>query len=318
MAGYVAQRLLTLVVSIMLMTVVIFGLTQVLPGDVATMIMGQLQDPVAAVALRKELGLNDPLYVQYGRWASRAIQGDLGRSLVMRRPVTPIVQDAFLKSMSLGVCAIVVVALLGTTLGILGAVKRDSLVDHASAVIAFVGISVPEFFTGIVLIMIFGAYLHWLPTTGYVDPLSDPIGWLKHAILPIATLTLALTAHIARLTRSSMLEVLGTTYIRAARARGLSELRVLIRHALRNALLPTITVLAIDFAALVGEFVVVETVFAYPGLGRLTIYAIQQRDLPLIQACILIASAGYMIANLGADLLYAYLNPRVRYAGPAS
>jgi peptide/nickel transport system permease protein len=315
MAAYLGQRLAVLAVSLGLLTIVVFGLTQALPGDVARMIVGQFYDPVAVDALRKDLGLNDPLYVQYGRWASHALQGDFGRSLVIKRPVAPIVADAFLKSLSLGVCTVVVVGVVGTGLGVIGAVKRNSALDHATAILAFLGISVPEFFTGILLIIVFSAYLHWLPSTGYVSPTEDPLGWAQHSVLPIATLSLALTAHIARLTRSSMLEVLQSTYVRAARARGLNEFTVLTRHALRNALLPTITILALDFAALVGEFVVVETVFAYPGLGRLTIYAIQQRDLPLIQACILVSSAGYLVANLVADLLYAYLNPRIRYGG---
>lgn len=318
MAGYVIKRVLYLVVILVLLTIVVFSITQALPGDVAKMILGQYNDPTAIAALRLRLGLNDPLYVQYARWAGGVLHGDLGNSLVMGRPVGPMVADAFLKTLTLAICAMAIVTLLGTTLGVLGAIHRDGLIDYATAVFAFIGISVPEFFTGIVLIIVFSSLLHWFPSTGYVSPTESLGGWLQHAVLPLTTLAYALIAHVARQTRSSMLEVLQSNYVRAARARGLSEFVVLTRHALHNALLPTITIIALDFGWLIGEVVVIETVFAYPGLGSLLVYAIQQRDLPLIQACIFVVSAAYMVATLVADLLYAYVNPRIRYGDTTS
>ena len=313
MARYVLKRLVYLVAILWTLTVVIFGITQVLPGNVAKMIVGQFQDPTAIAAIEQKLGLNDPLPLQYWRWFSRVLHGDLGDSLVMQRPITPIVLDAFVNTMSLALVSIVCVAVAGVALGVLGAVHHGQWSDHVTSLFTFVGISVPEFFWGIVLILLFAGYFKVLPSTGSAAFVDNPSEWLKHLILPVVTVTFTLLAHVARQTRSSMLEVLQTNYVRAARARGLPERVVIVRHALRNALLPTITVLTLDLGFLVGEIVVVETVFAYPGFGRLTVYAIQQRDLPLMQACIVSISAIYVLANLIADLLYAYFDPRIRY-----
>jgi peptide/nickel transport system permease protein len=317
MARYVLRRLLYLVGTLWILTFIVFGITQALPGNVAKMILGQFQNAASIAALEKKLGLNDPLPVQYWRWFSGFIRGDLGDSLVMNRPIAPIVVESFGRTISLALISITVVALIGIAIGVIGAVRHDRPIDHISSLITFVGISVPEFFWGIVLILLFAGYFKLLPSTGYTPPSESIVGWLQHLVLPVATLTFTLLAHVARQTRSSMLDVLQSNYVRSARARGLPERVVILRHALRNALLPTITVLALDFGFLVGEIVVVETVFAYPGLGRLTIYAIQQRDLPLMQACILISSAIYILANLLADVLYAYFDPRIRYGTAA-
>jgi peptide/nickel transport system permease protein len=310
---YVLKRLLYLAAILWALTVVVFGITQVLPGNVAKMIVGQLQDPQAIAAIEQKLGLHDPLPVQYWRWFTGVLHGDLGDSLVMQRPITPIVLDALRNTISLALISIVCVAVIGVGLGVLGAVHRGQWIDHAGSLLTFLGISVPEFFWGIVLILLFAGYFKLLPSTGATSFADNPAEWLRHLILPVVTVTFTLLAHVARQTRSSMLEVLHANYVRAARARGLPERVVVLRHALRNALLPTITVLTLDFGFLVGEIVVVETVFAYPGFGRLTVYAIQQRDLPLMQACIITVSAIYVLANLLADLLYAYFDPRIRY-----
>jgi peptide/nickel transport system permease protein len=315
MLRYVAQRLLTALVTMFLLTLVIFGITQVLPGDVARMIMGQYYDPLALASLREQLGLNDPLHVQYLRWLTSALHADFGQSLVMKIPVGPLVFQAAGRSALLAVPAVGLTALVGISFGVIGAVKRETFVDYITSIISFLGISVPEFVTGMLLIIVFSAYLHLLPSSGYVSPLHDPAGWLAHSIMPVATLVLAFMAHVARLTRSGMLEVLQSNFVRNARARGISELAVMTNHALPSALLPTITVLALAIGAMIGDIVVVETVFSYPGLGQLLVRSIQRRDLPVIQACILIASAAYIIANLVADLLYAWLDPRIRYTG---
>jgi len=208
--------------------------------------------------------------------------------------------------------SLVVVAVLGIGLGIVAAIKHDSAIDHGISVVTFLGISVPEFFWGIVLILVFAGYLHWLPSGGASDTADGGVSW-RHLVLPAATLTFALIAHISRMTRSSMLETLRSQYVLYARAKGLPERVVLLRHALRNALLPTITVLAIDVGILIGGIVVVELVFSFPGLGRLLLFAIERHDLPLIQASILVVAAIYCGANLVADLLYAYFNPKIRY-----
>jgi peptide/nickel transport system permease protein len=314
MLWYVVRRLAALPLLVLLMSLIIFGLTQALPGNVAQMILGQYQNPEALAALEAKLGLKDPLYVQYGRWFGSVIRGQLGDSLVMDRPIAPILVDAFLRTLALAVLSIICVSIIGIGLGLAGAVKRGSAVDYATALIAFSGFSVPQFFTGIVLIVIFSGTLRWLPSSGFVSFGENPIQWARHLVLPVVTLTCTLIAHIAIQTRSSLLEVLESTYIRGARARGLVERVVLLRHALPNALLPTITILALNFGYLMGEVVVVETVFAYPGMGSLLVYALQQRDLPLIQACILVVCTTYVVASLAADVLYAYFNPRIRYS----
>ncbi len=313
MARYLLQRFVYLIAILALMTVVIFAITQALPGNVARMILGSYNDPVTLRALEEKLGLNDPLPVQYWHWVQHFARGDMGESLVMNRPVAPIVAEAFRNSLALAVLSILVVVVIGISTGVIGAIRYRTPVDYLTSVAAFAGISLPEFFWGIVLIVFFAGYLQILPASGIGETGDDWITWGKHLVLPVATMTLALVAHVSRQTRSNMLDVLQSNYVRAARAKGLPERMVILKHALQNAMLPTITVLALDFGLLLGDFAVVETVFAYPGFGRLTVFAIQQRDLPLIQACTLLLSAAYCLATVMADLLYAYFNPRIRY-----
>lgn len=317
MVRYFVQRLVYVALILAALTVVIFLITQALPGNAARMILGSFQSEEALRALEQKLGLDQPLVVQYWNWVSHFVRGDMGESLVMNRPVAPVVFNALGSTLLLALPAMAVVILFGIGFGVLGGVKRDSRLDHALSVVSFAGISLPEFFWGIVLIMLFAGYFKLLPSSGKGEFGQDPIGAIKFLVLPVMTLAFTLVAHVARQTRSSMIDVLQSNYIRAARARGLPERLIILRHALRNALLPTITVLALDFGFLVGEIVVVESVFAYPGFGRLTVFAVQQRDLPLIQACVLILAAIYTLMTLVADMLYAYFNPRIRY-GAAS
>jgi peptide/nickel transport system permease protein len=312
MIAYVAQRLLAIGFILAVMSLLIFGITQVMPGNVAHMIAGQFATPDVIAAIEVKLGLRDPLHIQYWRWASGVLRGDLGQSLIMERPVAPLIGEALARSALLAVISFACVAVIGIVLGVVAAVRKDRLADNAISIFTYLGISVPEFFWGIVLILVFARYLNWLPSGGIGDPgngLVEP----RYLILPAATLTFALIAHVSRLTRSSMLETLRSNYVRFARAKGLPEATVVRRHALRNALLPTITVLAIDVGLLIGGIVVVETVFSYPGLGRLLLFAIERHDLPLIQASILIIAAVYCTANLIADILYAFFNPKIRY-----
>ncbi|WP_137391571.1 ABC transporter permease [Rhodoligotrophos defluvii] len=314
MTVYILRRLLAIVGILIVTSVLIFGVTQVLPGNVAYVIVGQFATPEVVAAVEQRLGLNDPVYVQYWRWASGILRGDLGQSMVMDRPVAPLIWDALRASALLAVLSFICVTIIGIALGVIAAVRRNKLTDHAVSMFTYLGISVPEFFWGIVLIILFARYLHWLPSGGIGDSDADWGTRLKHLILPTATLTFTLIAHVSRLTRSSMIETLRSNYVRNARAKGLPERVVIYGHALRNALLPTITVLAIDVGWLIGGIVVVESVFAYPGLGRLLIFAIERHDLPLIQGTILIIAAIYAVANLIADLLYAFFNPKIRYA----
>jgi len=312
MAFYIARRVAAIALILLVISILIFAITQVLPGNVARMIAGQFATPDVIAAIQAKLGLNDPLVVQYWRWASRIVSGDLGQSLIMERPIGPMLRTALANSATLAAVSLVVIAIGGIGLGIIAAIRHNTALDHGISVVTFLGISVPEFFWGIVLILVFAGYLQWLPSGGAGDSATGAMS-LKHLVLPAATLTFALIAHVSRMTRSSMLETLSSQYVLYARAKGLPERVVLIRHALRNALLPTITVLAIDLGLLIGGIVVVETVFSYPGLGRLLLFAIERHDLPLIQATILVVAAIYCCANLAADLLYAYFNPRIRY-----
>lgn len=318
MAGYVLKRLLSIVLTMAVMSALIFWITQVMPGNVAYMILGDFASPQDVATLEAKLGLNDPAYVQYLRWASGLLQGDLGRSLVMDRPIAPVLWDAVGKSAILAGISIGLVALLGISLGVYAGVRHGRTSDHIVSVATYINIAIPEFLWAIVIVMLFAGYLNWFPATGYSDLSNGFASWARHLILPVFTLVTGLIAHISRLTRSSMIDTMQTQYVRAARARGLPEKLVIRRHALPNALLPTITILAIDVGIMMGGIVVVETIFSYPGLGRLLMFAIQNMDVPLLQACMMVITFVYAAANLIADLLYAFLNPKVRYGRSSS
>jgi peptide/nickel transport system permease protein len=278
MAFYIGQRLIYVMAIAVIMSLLVFAATHILPGDAAVMILGQYATPESLAVLRENLGLNLPLHVQYWNWASEFVQGDMGRSLAMDRPVAPIVWAALANSMQLAIISITCVSVIGITAGVLAGVYRGSIYDHASSLVAYLGISVPEFFWGILLVIVFAQYLGWLPSAGYA-PLREGIGpYAAHMIMPVVTLTLTLMAHILRMTRASILEVLQSQYVKAARAKGLPEWIVILRHALPNSLLPTITVIAFDFGFLIGDVVVVESIFGYPGVGRLLIYSIHYLD----------------------------------------
>ena len=314
MFAYFLRRLLAIVAILFVMSLLIFGITQILPGNVARVIAGQFATPDVIAAVEARLGLNEPAYVQYWRWASGILVGDLGQSMVMNRPVAPLLWEALKASAVLALASFILVAIFGVVLGVVSAVRQNKPTDHAISTFTYLGISLPEFFWGIVLIIVFARYLNLLPSGGIGDINDGLRSWASYLILPTATLTFTLIAHVSRLTRSSMIEALQSNYVRNARAKGLPENTVTYRHALPNALLPTITILAIDVGWLIGGIVVVETVFSYPGLGRLLVFAIERHDLPLIQASILVIAAIYALANLTADLLYAFFNPRIRYA----
>jgi peptide/nickel transport system permease protein len=237
----------------------------------------------------------------------------MGKSMVMERPVAPILWFALGNSAILAISAMTVVATLGVAMGVAAAVWHARWPDYAISIFTYLGISVPEFYWGLVLILLLGSVFHLLPTSGIGNINNGLLNYASYLVLPVITLTLTLLAHVSRLTRSSMAEELDTMYVKVARARGLPEHVVVLRHALRNALLPTITVLAQDFGFLIGGIVAVETVFAYPGLGQLLIFALQREDLPMMQAAVLVLTAIFCLANLAADLLYGAVNPRIRY-----
>lgn len=315
MAAFMLRRLLGLAGVLLGMSVLIFGIIHLLPGNVAYAILGEFATPAAVAQLEAKLGLNDPLPVQYWRWLSAMLRGDFGMSIVMQRPAGPLIAEALGRSALLAVLAFGLVAMGGIGLGLYAATHRGRASDKVLTLAQFLLIAVPEFFWAILAVLVFASWLNLLPATGYA-PLSDGVAkWAAHLVLPVLVLAFGLVAHVSRLTRSSMIEVLDSRYVLAARARGLAERKVLWRHALPNALLPAITVLAIDAGLLIGGIVVVETVFAYPGLGRLLVYAIERHDLPLLQVGMMVVTAIYALANFVAELLYAVLNPRIRVSG---
>ncbi len=317
MTGYFLRRLLGVVGVVAATTGLIFAILHVLPGNVAYAILGEFATPAAVATLEAKLGLHDPLWLQYWNWLRGLLHGDLGLSLTMDRPAGPVIADALGRSAVIAGLAFVLVAVGGVGFGVFAATHAGRPADHALGIAQLVFIAVPDFFWAILAILLFASALGWLPATGYV-PIADGLGaWAAHLLLPVLVLACGLVAHVSRLTRAAMLEALRSRYVLMARAKGLTEQRVLWRHAAPNAMLPAITILAIDFGLLIGGVVVIETVFAIPGLGRLLVFAIERHDLPLLQAGMLVLTTIYALANLAADLAYAALNPRIRYTGAA-
>jgi peptide/nickel transport system permease protein len=307
------KRIAIIIFTLWLISILVFGITQALPGDAAFMVLGQWATDEAVAILRTEMGLDRPITTQYIDWLAGFVQGDFGKSLTMHLPIKPILMERLINSMQLGVLAFLEISFIGIILGVICGIKKDTWFDQTISTFGFIGVSIPEFVSGSLLILFFGGTV-WkiFPAGGYV-PLSEGFWpWLSRLILPSITLNLVLLAYVMRMTRSSLIEVFRANYIRTARLKGLEEKRVIFVHALRNALLPTATLLANNFGWLMGGIVVVETVFAFPGLGRMTILAIQKRDIPMVQAAILLVAVIYIVANLIADLLYMVLDPRTR------
>ena len=314
MAFYVARRTLSIALVLVLISLIVFVAIHVLPGSAATLILGEYATAESLRALERDMGLDRPFALQYAVWMGGVVTGDWGYSLAMKQPVTAIVGLRLRNSAWLAGFALVAVALVAIPLGTLAALRRGRWLDLAILTGSYIGISVPEFVTGMVLILVLaGPTLHLFPTGDYAPMAAGLRTWLSHLVLPALTLTLVLLAHVLRQTRSGLVEVLQSAYVRTARLKGATERRVVVRHALRNGLLPAVTVIALDLGYLMGGIVVVEEVFAYPGMGRLILYAIQNRDVPLLQVSILIVAATYAFANFAADLAYAWLDPRIRY-----
>ncbi|PYM71298.1 MAG: ABC transporter [Candidatus Rokuibacteriota bacterium] len=314
MAFYVARRTLSIALVLVLISLIVFVAIHVLPGSAATLILGEYATAESLRALERDMGLDRPFALQYAAWMGGVVTGDWGYSLAMKQPVTAIVGLRLRNSAWLAGFALVAVALVAIPLGTLAALRRGRWLDLAILTGSYIGISVPEFVTGMVLILVLaGPTLHLFPTGDYAPMAAGLRTWLSHLMLPALTLTLVLLAHVLRQTRSGLVEVLQSAYVRTARLKGATERRVVGRHALRNGLLPAVTVIALDLGYLMGGIVVVEEVFAYPGMGRLILYAIQNRDVPLLQVSILIVAATYAFANFAADLAYAWLDPRIRY-----
>ncbi len=312
MLVYIARRLGFVLLTLVLSSLVIFGVTQLLPGDVANMIAGRFASPEQLARLRSELGLDRPLHVQYLDWLWRFFIGDWGKSLTSGDPIQPLVFERLRNSALLAAVGLVMSVPVAIALGVLAAFKRNTWVDHVISVTSLALVGLPEFVTGLVLILVFALALNWLPASSSIEPDSSFFDALPRLILPGITITLVMLAYVARMTRASTIEVLRADYVRTAYLKGLPRREVVLRHVLRNALVPTVTIIAISIGWLIGGLIVTESVFGYPGLGRLLLYSIQHRDLPLIQAVAMLVVTIYSLANLLADLLYAYLNPRIR------
>lgn len=306
MLRFILRRVVALVPILLGVSVVIFLLMRLVPGDPARLALGPEATGDQVAILRHQWGLDQPLPVQYAYWLRRAVTGDFGRSVVSRVPANQEILTRFPATLQLAVASMVVSIVLGLAAGILAAVKHNTLFDRASMVVALLGICTPSFWLSLLLLLVFSVKLQWLPPFGK--------GGLAHLVLPGLALGSAPAAIIARLTRSSMLEVLHEDYVRTARAKGLAERRVVIGHALKNALIPIITTLGLEFGGLLSGAVIVETIFAYPGLGLLLINSINNRDFPVVQGALLVFAAEFVLVNLLVDVLYARVDPRIGYA----
>jgi peptide/nickel transport system permease protein len=290
----------------------VFGLQQLLPGDPAIVLAGEDRDPAAVEHLRRKLNLDRPLPVRYFLWVGGVVKGDLGESLRVQKPVVDLILEKLPVTVQLASMAIVIAILIGVPAGVVSAVKKDTAWDYAANLFALWGLSTPNFWLGILLILLFAVQLGWLPASGYVSPFEDLRANLAAMIMPAFVLGNSFAAVLMRHTRSAMLQVLSADYVRTARAKGLAERVVILKHALRNALIPVITLGALGFGELLGGTVLTETVFTIPGFGKLVVDAVFNRDYAVVQGVVLVTATAYILLNLLADLAYFLVNPRLR------
>ena len=312
MRQYIMRRLLLLPVTALGVSILVFMVLHLVPGNPAQVIAGADAPPATVKQIEHELGLDKPLPEQYWNYLRRVLQGDLGRSLRSKRPVTSDIRDALPNTLVLAALAALLTPLVAIPLGMIAATRQGTPADTAVTFFSTIGITVPTFAVGLLLIFFFGIRLGWMPISGIGGSLRSLDG-LKHAILPAITLSLGSIAVVTRLSRSALLEVLNQDYIRTARAKGLRERSVILRHGFKNALLPVITVYGLQIGALLSGAVVTETVFAWPGIGRLALSAIQGRDFPVVQGCLLVVATIFVLVNLAVDLVYALVDPRIHY-----
>ena len=313
MLNYLLQRLATMVPTLFFVSVLIFGLQQLLPGDPAIALAGEERDPAAIAYLRAKFHLDEPLPMRYWYWASGVLHGDLGESVRIQRPVSELIVEKLPVTLELASLAILIALVIGLTAGVVSAVKRDTAWDYAANVFALWGLSTPNFWLGILLILFFAVHLGWLPASGYVSPFEDLRANLAAMIMPAFVLGNAFAAVLMRHTRSAMLQVLSSDYVRTARAKGLDERTVVLKHALRNALIPVITLGALGLGELLGGAVLTEQVFSIPGFGKLIVDAVFNRDYSVVQGVVLFTATMYLALNLLADLAYFMVNPRLRH-----
>jgi peptide/nickel transport system permease protein len=310
----IGARLVALVPTMLGVGVLVFFMVRLIPGDAVDALFADAAtwDPAVAERMRQVFGLDRPLYEQFWNWFSGVLTGDLGVSIRTRRPVTQEILERFPATLMLAIGSLAIGVLIAIPAGVVSATRRNSFTDLAARVTALLGLSVPNFWLGIMLIYLFGVVLHWLPAGGYIPLFQDPLGSLRLAILPMVTLGVALAATTMRQTRSQMLEVLNEDYVRTARAKGLAQGPVTYRHALRNALIPVVTVVGLQVGRLLGGTVIIEQIFQWPGIGQLIVRAINTRDYVMIQGAVLVLAFFFIMANLLVDVLYAVVDPRLR------
>jgi peptide/nickel transport system permease protein len=306
------QRLLQLIPTLFFVSVLIFGLQQLLPGDPASAMAGEERDPAVLEAIRQQYRLDQPIPMQYLYWIGGVLTGNLGESMRLKEPVLTLIAQKFPVTLQLALMAIVVSLVVGVGAGIISAVKKNTWADYTVNVLALVGISTPNFWLGILLIFLFSVHLGWLPASGYISPFQDFWGSMRSTIMPAFVLGNSFAAVLMRHTRSAMLQALGSDYVRTARAKGLPERVVILKHAMRNALTPVITLGALELGTLLSGAVLTEQVFSIPGFGKLIVDSVFNRDYAVVQGVVLVTATTYILLNLAADLLYVLVNPRLR------
>lgn len=312
MLNFLPRRLLELLPTLFLVSVLIFGLQQLLPGDPALVMAGEEGDPAVVEQIRRQYRLDQPLPVQYLHWIGNVLQGDLGESMRIKQPVSQLIAEKLLVTLQLGTMAMLFALLIGIPAGIVSAVRKGTAWDTAANVLALAGLSTPNFWLGIMMIFLFSVSLGWLPASGYVSLLEDPLQSLATTVMPAFVLGSGIAAVLMRHMRSSLLQAMAADYVRTARAKGLLERQVVLRHGLRNALTPVITLGALEFGTLLSGAVLTEQVFSIPGLGKLIVDAVFNRDYAVVQGVVLVTATVYILLNLLADVLYVLANPRLR------
>ena len=313
MARYVLHRLLLMAPVALLVTVIVFALVRLTPGDPVLVYAGEEKDPVALDALRHEYGLDQPIPVQYASWLTHALRGDLGRSLRTRQPVTEAIVERIPATLTLGVTALLLSITIALVVGTVSALRRNSVLDLLATGFTIAGVSLPNFFLGLVLILFFALVVRLLPPGGYVALASDPVDGLRHLVLPAITLATASTAVNLRQVRSSLIDVFGQDYMRTARAKGLRQTTIVARHAMKNALIPVVTIMGLQVGAILEGAIITESVFSWPGVGRLAVDSIAGRDYPVVQAIVLLSALSFMMTTLIVDVVYTRLDPRISF-----
>lgn len=310
---YIVRRAIMTVPVLVLISIVTFFTVRLLPGDIARNILGPEAEPSAVEALRENLGLNKNVFVQYGEWVGNALQGDFGESIRSGEPIVDLIANRLPLTIELGILAMAIALVIGIPLGIIAGSRPNTPFDYFSTFFAVLGAAIPNFWLAMMLILLFSIELGWLPALGWTSFLDDPVKNLKSLLLPALAIGVFQAAVLARQTRASLVEVLRQDYVRTAQAKGLRERTIIVRHGLRNALIPIVTVMGLQLSQIVSGAIIIETVFALPGIGKLVIDSILFRELPAVQAIALLIAASVSIANLAVDVVYAYLDPRIRY-----